>query len=98
VHFHRLLHKALAQAVKWQLLARNPVDAVEPPRAERREMRALDEDETARLLGLLEGNRLYTPTLLAVTTGLRRGEILGLRWSDVDLAACVDGSMLARVF
>jgi integrase len=87
VHFHRLLHKALAQAVKWQLLARNPVDAVEPPRAERQEMRALDEDETARLLGLLEGNRLYIPALLAVTTGLRRGEILGLRWGDVDLAA-----------
>ncbi len=44
VHFHRVLHKALAQAVKWQLLARNPADAVEPPRAERKEMRALDED------------------------------------------------------
>ena len=87
VHFHRLLHKALAQAVKWQLLARNPVDAVEPPRAERKEMRALDEDETANLLGLLAENRLYMPTMLAVTTGLRRGEILGLRWGNVDLVA-----------
>ncbi len=87
VHFHRVLHKALAQAVKWQLLARNPVDAVEPPRAERKEMRALDEDETARLLSLLTGNRLHTPVLLAVTTGLRRGEILGLRWTDIDLKA-----------
>jgi integrase len=87
VHFHRLLHKALAQAVKWQLLARNPVDAVEPPRAERKEMRALDEDETARLLSLLGESRLYMPTMLAVTTGLRRGEILGLRWGNVDLVA-----------
>ncbi|BAQ15606.1 tyrosine-type recombinase/integrase [Methyloceanibacter caenitepidi] len=87
VHFHRVLHKALAQAVKWQLLARNPVDAVEPPRAERKEMRALDEEETAKLLGLLDGNRLYAPVFLAVTTGLRRGEILGLRWSDMDLEA-----------
>lgn len=87
VHFHRVLHKALAQAVKWQLLARNPADAVEPPSAERKEMRALDEDETAKLLGLLDGNRLHTPVLLAVTTGLRRGEILGLRWGDVDLKA-----------
>ena len=86
VHFHRLLHKAFAQAVKWQLLARNPIQAVEPPRAERQEMRALDEDETASLLSLLGESRLYMPVMLAVTTGLRRGEILGLRWSNVDLA------------
>jgi integrase len=85
VHFHRLLHKAFAQAVKWQLLARNPVEAVEPPRAERQEMRALDEDETAALLNLLATSRLYMPVMLAVTTGLRRGEILGLRWRNVDL-------------
>jgi len=86
VHFHRLLHKAFAQALKWQLLARNPIQAVEPPRAERQEMRALDEDETASLLNLLAESRLYMPTMLAVTTGLRRGEILGLHWSNVDLA------------
>ena len=86
VHFHRLLHKVFAQAVKWQLLARNPIQAVEPPRAERQEMRALDEDETASLLNLLGGSRLYMPVMLAVTTGLRRGEILGLRWGNVDLA------------
>ena len=86
VHFHRLLHKAFAQAVKWQLLARNPIQAVEPPRAERQEMRALDEDETASLLSLLSESRLYMPVMLAVTTGLRRGEILGLRWSNIDLA------------
>jgi integrase len=86
VHFHRLLNKAFTQAVKWQLLARNPIQAVEPPRAERQEMRALDEDETASLLSLLGDSRLYMPVMLAVTTGLRRGEILGLRWSHVDLA------------
>ncbi len=87
VHLHRVLHKALAQAVKWQLLSRNPTDAVEAPRVERREMRALDEDETVILLNLLGKSRLYMPTMLAVTTGLRRGEILGLRWSKVDLRA-----------
>jgi integrase len=86
VHFHRLLHKAFAQALKWQLLARNPILAVEPPRAQRQEMRALDEGETASLLSLLGEGRLYMPVMLAVTTGLRRGEILGLRWSNVDLA------------
>jgi integrase len=73
--------------VKWQLLARNPVEAVEPPKVQRKEMRALDEDETASLLNLLVETRLYMPVMLAVTTGLRRGEILGLRWSSVDFSA-----------
>lgn len=68
VHFHRVLHKALAQAVKWQLLARNPADAVEPPRAERKEMLALDEVETASLRLVGEG-RLYMPTMLALRLG-----------------------------
>jgi integrase len=86
VHFHRLLHKAFAQAVKWQLLARNPIQAVEPPKAQRQEMPALDERATATLLGRLRESRLYMSVLLAVTTGLRRGEILGLRWDNVDLA------------
>ena len=86
LHYHRLLHKALSQAVRWQLLARNPAAAVEPPRPQREQMRALDEAETATLLKLVEGKRLYLPVLLAVTGGLRRGEILALRWQDLDLA------------
>jgi integrase len=87
LHFHRVLHKALSQAVKWQLLARNPAEAVEPPKPQRKKMRALDEAETARLLNLVEGTRLYVPVHLAVTTGLRRGEILALRWQDIDFEA-----------
>ncbi len=86
LHYHRVLHKALAQAVRWQLLARNPAAAVEPPRPQREQMRALDEAETAKLLKLVEGKRLYLPVLLAVTAGLRRGEILALRWQDLDFA------------
>jgi integrase len=85
MHFHRLLQKALSQAVRWQLLARNPASAVEPPRPQRQQMRALDETETATLLKLVEDTRLYMPTLLAITGGFRRGEILALRWQDVDL-------------
>ena len=87
VHFHRLLNKVFAQALKWQLLARNPLQAVEPPRPQRQEMRALDEEETASLLSLVAESRLYIPVMLAVTTGLRRGEILGLRWRNVDLTS-----------
>lgn len=71
LHHHRILREALQQAVKWQLLARNPADAVEPPRPKRREMRALDEHQTARLLDAARGHRLYIPILLAVTTGMR---------------------------
>ena len=85
LHFHRVLHKALAQAVRWQLLAPNPADAVEPPRPERTKMRALDGDQTATLLAKLGGSRLYLPVALAVTTGLRRGELLALRWCNVNL-------------
>jgi integrase len=84
LHHHRVLREALNRAVKWQLLIRNPADAVEPPKPPRREMRALTEAESAWLLEVAAGTRFYLPVLLAITTGMRRGEFLGLRWSDVD--------------
>jgi integrase len=85
LHHHRIFRSALKQAVKWQLIVRNPADAVEPPAPERKEMVALNEHDTAELLKVAEGSRLYAPMLLAVTSGLRRGEVLGLHWADVDL-------------
>ena len=85
LHYHRILSQGLKQAVKWQLLARNPADAVEPPRPEQREMLVLDGDQIAQLIDAVTGTTLYMPTLLAVTTGMRRGEILALRWSNIDL-------------
>jgi integrase len=87
LHHHRVLREALQRAVKWGLLAINPADAVEPPRPKRKETRVLDEAESAKLLAAARDGRYYVPVLLAVTTGMRRGEILGLRWSDLDLDA-----------
>jgi integrase len=82
---HRILHCALRHAVMQGVLVVNPADRVHAPKKVRREMRALDENQTARLLAVAEGTPLYAAVLLAVSTGLRRGEILGLRWQDVDL-------------
>jgi len=88
-HVHRLLRKALHQAVRWEILDRNPADGADSPRVPRKEMHALDREGLTRLLSLLRFNKLYLPVLLAATTGMRRGEIMALRWSDIDLDARV---------
>lgn len=87
LYHHRVLHRALEQAVRWQLIPRNPADAVEPPRARRPEIQALTEDQVRAMLEAAKGTRYYTLLLLAVATGMRRGELLALRWQDVDLKA-----------
>jgi integrase len=84
-HMHRILKQALSIAVRWRMLTRNPVDSVDPPKVERRKMTALDATETVRLLAYFKGTRMFTPVLLAVLCGLRRGEITALRWGSVDL-------------
>ena len=87
LHVHRLLHTALGHAVKWQLVARNVADAVQPPTPERKEMQALDECQTVWLFEAAQGSRLYAPILTAATTGVRRGELLAIRWPDLNLDA-----------
>src|SRR5829696_8780573 len=81
---HHVLHKALSQAVKWDLIPRSPADAVEAPRPTTEEMHRLSAEEARRLLDAARGDRLEALYVLAVTTGMRRGELLGLKWSDVD--------------
>ena len=94
VHYqHRVLKKALGQAVKWRLLPGNPIDAVDPPRVERTRMQTYDMAQTAEVLALVRHTRLYVPVLPALLCGLRRGEITALRWRNVDL----DGAQLAIV-
>ena len=85
VRADRVLREALKQAVRWQMLAVNPADAVKPPRAGHKEMQVLDQTGTAQLLRSLQGTRFHLAAQLAVGTGMRRGELLGLRWQDIDL-------------
>ena len=84
-HMHRLIRQSLAQAVKWELLTRNPADAVDPPRVERTAMNTYTLPQTGELIDAMRGTRLFVPTLLAVLLGMRRGEIAALRWKSVDL-------------
>lgn len=84
-HMHALLHRAIADAARWGMVSRNVVALVDPPRLERREMTALSEDQVRALLEAAAGDRLEALYLLAVTTGMREGELFALRWKDVDL-------------
>lgn len=86
-HMHRILKQALGQAVKWQMLTRNPADAVDPPKVERQSMNTYDMQQTAALLDAIRDTRIFIPTVLAVLCGLRRGEVAAVRWRSVDLAA-----------
>lgn len=82
---HRVLHRALADAVRWNVLLHNPASAARAPRAERPEMQAWTIEEATRFMGAVAGDRLEALWTVALHTGMRRGELAGLRWKDVDL-------------
>jgi integrase len=82
---HRILHLAFKHAVEWGLLPTNPMDSVKPPRWERKDQSRLDLPQAQALVTQLEETPAGTAVLLKLSTGLRIGELLGLRWSDVDL-------------
>src|SRR2546425_5701627 len=83
------LNSALDDAVKWGLVARNVGKLVDLPHAERYEGQALTEDQARRLLEAARGSRLDVLLLVALTTGMRRGELMALRWSDLDFESAV---------
>jgi integrase len=94
-YIHTTLHKALKQAVMDGLIPHNATDAVKPPQPTREEMHPLTPEQAKVLLQTAHeaGDRLEALYVLAIHTGLRQGEILGLKWDDVDLE---DGSLQVR--
>jgi integrase len=79
------LHTALQNAVKMGLLIRNPVDAITIPRAARHEMQTMSENDIHRFLELANNTQYYALFYTALFTGMRRSELLALRWQDIDL-------------
>src|SRR5262249_39000759 len=86
-HAHLTLHKALAQAKLWGLVRDNPADLAKPPPVPDGEISVLQPDRAHELLERLHGQPLYLLASLALATGMRRNEMLALRWRDVDLDA-----------
>nr|MBA2521198.1 site-specific integrase [Chloroflexia bacterium] len=82
---HYILHRAFGQAVRWRMIATNPCDLIDPPRRSTPEMKVWDARQTAAVLATGDATNLAALWRLALLCGLRRGELLGLRWDDVDL-------------
>lgn len=86
-YIHQIVRKALADAVRWGLLVRNPAAQVDPPRKSDQEMATWSAPQARRFIEAVADDRLRAMWVLLCSTGMRRGEVLGLRWDDVDLDA-----------
>jgi integrase len=86
-NIHGALHPALKDAVRWGYVARNVADAADPPKVVTPEMQVWSPAQLRTFLTHVRDDRLYAAWMLFATTGMRRGEVAGLRWVDVDLAA-----------
>jgi integrase len=85
LHAHRVLHRALQRAVESEVLARNVSTVISPPKVVEEEIEILTEDQISHVKDKLVGHSLYEIVVLDLATGMRRGELLALRFSDVDL-------------
>ena len=86
-YIRAVLRQALGQAERWGMVSRNVARLVEPPRVPRREVRPFSPDQARQFVDAIHGDRLEALYLVALGTGLRQGEILGLAWTDIDLVA-----------
>jgi integrase len=84
LNLHLVLTQAFGQAVRWGLLGSNPATGAQPPRPRRAELAVVDASLAGRILEAIADHPLELPCAIAVATGMRRGEILGLRWGDLD--------------
>lgn len=84
-YIHAILRRALGQAEKWGLVSRNVVALVDPPRVQRPEARSMTPEEARAFLNAAKVDRLHALFAVALAIGLRRGEVLGLHWRDIDL-------------
>ena len=85
ISFHKIIHRALEQALKWQLIIVNVSNGVEKPKVKKKKTGVLNEKEIKQLLEVSKNTTLYIPILLGIYTGMRRGEILGLTWDNIDI-------------
>ncbi len=92
IHNHRVLRRALGDAVKWQMIYANPAALATPPKLIKPEINWLDTETIPKILesarDTTKRTDYYIPILLALATGMRRSEVLALRWEDVDLTEC----------
>jgi integrase len=86
-YIHAVLHRALSKAVDLRLIARNPAASADPPKVRHEEMTPLDAQQTRTFLDAASGEKYEALYVLSLTCGLRMGESLGLKWSDIDLEA-----------
>ena len=86
-YIHAVLHRALSKAVELRLISRNPATSADPPKVRHEEITPLSMDQTRAFLEAARGQKYEALYVLSLTCGLRMGECLGLKWSDIDLDA-----------